>query len=133
MVDRFPWDADLWLVPKAGGDARRLTSSPGNEALAKFSPDGAHVAFNGSYDGKNDEIVYRRYVNVATVFRRVECLDSDTPEEEPKIGLTPPPFYPPSDQSGGCGCVVRQKRPAEPFTSPTRGAGFPASTQTFST
>lgn len=46
-----------------------------------------------------------RYVNVATVFRRVECLDSDTPEEEPKIGLTPPPFYPPSDQAGGCGCV----------------------------
>jgi hypothetical protein len=42
-----------------------------------------------------------RAVNDPTVFRRVQCLDSDT-EEEPKVVVAPPPFYPPKEE-GGCG------------------------------
>ncbi len=45
-----------------------------------------------------------RYINVPTVFRRVACLEG-AEEPEPTIALTPPPFYPPAEQTGGgCGC-----------------------------
>ena len=50
----FRYDGDLWLVPKTGGSARRLTSSPGDEDFPKFSPDGKTIAFIGSYDGGRD-------------------------------------------------------------------------------
>ncbi|MCH7814255.1 MAG: PD40 domain-containing protein, partial [Planctomycetes bacterium] len=41
----FTYEGDLWLVPSSGGDARRITNDPGNERWAKFSPDGAWLAF----------------------------------------------------------------------------------------
>jgi len=50
----FRYDGDLWLVPKTGGVARRLTTADGNESFARFSPDGRRVAFLGSYDGGMD-------------------------------------------------------------------------------
>ena len=53
----FLYDGDLWLVPKEGGDARRLTTVDGNEGLPKFSPDGSKVAFLAGYDGGNDVYV----------------------------------------------------------------------------
>src|SRR5262245_48969154 len=52
----FTYAGDLWLAPVAGGTARRLTSHPGVELFAKFSPDGRWIAFTGQYDG--DEQVY---------------------------------------------------------------------------
>lgn len=52
----FTYAGDLWLAPSAGGTARRLTSHPGAELFAKFSPDGRWIAFTGQYDG--DEQVY---------------------------------------------------------------------------
>ena len=36
---------DLWLVPVAGGPARRLTHDRANDESPAFSPDGAHVYF----------------------------------------------------------------------------------------
>ncbi|MHB8078166.1 MAG: S41 family peptidase [Candidatus Krumholzibacteriia bacterium] len=53
----FVYGGDLWLVPAAGGEARRLTSSVGYESLPKFSPDGTQIAFSGEYDGNNDVYV----------------------------------------------------------------------------
>jgi len=50
----FTYENDLWLVDADGGDARRLTSHPGNERFAKFSPDGRWIAFTAAYDGGND-------------------------------------------------------------------------------
>jgi len=47
----FTYEQDLWSVPAAGGQAVRLTSYPGTESFARFSPDGRWVAFAGSYDG----------------------------------------------------------------------------------
>lgn len=52
----FTYAGDLWLAPTAGGRATRLTSHPGLELFAKFSPDGRFVAFTGQYDG--DEQVF---------------------------------------------------------------------------
>lgn len=52
----FTYAGDLWLAPTTGGTARRLTTHPGLEVFAKFSPDGRWIAFTGQYDG--DEQVY---------------------------------------------------------------------------
>jgi len=50
----FTYEGDLWLVPEQGGEARRLTTHAGSEVMAKFSPDGSHIAFTAEYDGGND-------------------------------------------------------------------------------
>ena len=52
----FTYGGDLWLSPVGGGMATRLTSHPGVELFARFSPDGKWIAFTGQIDG--DEQVY---------------------------------------------------------------------------
>jgi tricorn protease len=52
----FSYAGDLWTVGTEGGTASRLTSHPGQELFAKFSPDGSRIAFTGQYGG--DEQVY---------------------------------------------------------------------------
>jgi tricorn protease len=53
----FMFGGDLWSVPRAGGEARRLTSSIGIETNPTFSPDGRQIAFTGEYDGNMDVFV----------------------------------------------------------------------------
>jgi tricorn protease len=53
----FSYAGDLWIVPKTGGDARRLTTGVGIETNAYFSPDGNWIAFSGEYDGNIDVYV----------------------------------------------------------------------------
>ncbi len=53
----FTYSSDLWVVAANGGMARRLTSHPGLEYRAKFSPDGKWIAFSGQYDGDTDVYV----------------------------------------------------------------------------
>src|SRR6266849_6290141 len=53
----FVYAGDLWISPRAGGPARRLTSHPGDELFPKFSPDGKWIAFTGEYDGNADVYV----------------------------------------------------------------------------
>lgn len=50
----FVFAGDLWIVPREGGDARRLTSGVGMESDPAFSPDGSTIAFTGEYDGNTD-------------------------------------------------------------------------------
>lgn len=50
----FTYGNDLWVVPKTGGMAYRLSSPPGVESFPKFSPDGKTIAFTGNYDGNDD-------------------------------------------------------------------------------
>jgi tricorn protease len=51
----FSYAGDLYTVPLAGGVARKLTSfAEGYEAFARFSPDGAAIAFTGEYDGNRE-------------------------------------------------------------------------------
>ena len=52
----FVYGGDIWTVPTAGGQARKLTNSEGLELFPKFSPDGKQIAFTGQYDG--DQNVY---------------------------------------------------------------------------
>jgi tricorn protease len=53
----FTYANDLWLVPKEGGTAIRLSSPAGVESFPKFSPDGSAIAFSGNYDGNQDVYV----------------------------------------------------------------------------
>lgn len=53
----FVYAGDIWVVPKSGGVAVRLSSPRGEEAFPRFSPDGTQIAFTGSYDGNLDVYV----------------------------------------------------------------------------
>jgi tricorn protease len=53
----FAYAGDIWLAPRAGGNARRVTSSPGVEKDPHFSPDGKWLAFTGEYGGNEDVYV----------------------------------------------------------------------------
>jgi tricorn protease len=50
----FTYANDIWIVPKEGGTAIRLSSPSGVESFPKFSPDGKSIAFTGNYDGNQD-------------------------------------------------------------------------------
>jgi tricorn protease len=47
----FVYAGDIWVVPKEGGQAGRLSSPDGSELFPKFSPDGKTIAFSGNYNG----------------------------------------------------------------------------------
>lgn len=48
----FTYEGDLWSVSTEGGTAIRLTSHPGTETAARFSPDGSQLVFSASYDSR---------------------------------------------------------------------------------
>ena len=50
----FIYAGDVWIVPKAGGIAERLSSPKGEESFPRFSPDGSLLAFSADYDGNTD-------------------------------------------------------------------------------
>jgi len=50
----FAYANDVWVAPRTGGDARRLTSFQGDETDPQFSPDGRLVAFTAEYGGNTD-------------------------------------------------------------------------------
>jgi len=41
----FSYAGDIWIVDRAGGNARRLTTNPAREVYPVFSPDGKEIAF----------------------------------------------------------------------------------------
>jgi tricorn protease len=49
----FTYDNNLWVAPKAGGTATLLASAPGGQSSAKFSADGASIAYVANYDGSD--------------------------------------------------------------------------------
>jgi tricorn protease len=53
----FVYASDLWIVPRQGGDAKRLTAGGGTVSDIAYSPDGAQIAFTGEYDGNADVYV----------------------------------------------------------------------------
>jgi dipeptidyl aminopeptidase/acylaminoacyl peptidase len=44
-------NSDLWLVPVAGGEPRRLTSHPKSDSQPRFSPDGKRLGFVSTREG----------------------------------------------------------------------------------
>src|SRR5260370_3380122 len=53
----FEYAGDLWVVSRGGGQARRLTSTPGAEIDPYFSPDGSEIAFTSTVAGNTDVYV----------------------------------------------------------------------------
>ena len=47
----FAHGGDLWLVSRAGGEARRLTATPAVESDPHFSPDGRWLAYTSDREG----------------------------------------------------------------------------------
>src|SRR5258705_10464277 len=47
----FVYAGDIWVAPKTGGDALRLSSPKREETFRRFSPDGPQIAFSVNYDG----------------------------------------------------------------------------------
>src|SRR6266566_4775881 len=78
----FGYAGDLWVVGRAGGDARRLTAGAGLESHPVFSPDGSQVAFAGEYEGNLD--VYVVPVDGGQPQRLTYHPDPDLP-----VGWTP--------------------------------------------
>ena len=50
----FAYANNIWVTPRAGGSARRLTSFQGQTTNPHFSPDGRWIAFSGEYAGNFD-------------------------------------------------------------------------------
>jgi tricorn protease len=50
----FAYANNIWIVERAGGTARRLTSFQGQTSNPQFSPDGQTIAFSGQYAGNTD-------------------------------------------------------------------------------
>jgi tricorn protease len=53
----FVYAGDIWLVPRSGGTAVRLSSPAGEESFPRFSPDGSKIAYSAAYDGNLDVYV----------------------------------------------------------------------------
>lgn len=53
----FAHGGDLWIVPRSGGEARRLTATPAVEEEPAFSPDGTRIAFTATVAGNTDVYV----------------------------------------------------------------------------
>src|SRR5262245_40532 len=53
----FEYAGDLWVVSRSGGQARRLTGTPGVETDPYFSPDGSQSAFTATVAGNTDVYV----------------------------------------------------------------------------
>jgi len=78
----FVYGGDIWIVDRAGGDARRLTAGTGLESYPVFSPDGEQVAFAGDYEGNLD--VYVVPASGGVPRRLTHHPDPDVP-----VGWTP--------------------------------------------
>src|SRR6056297_812049 len=53
----FVYGGDIWIVDKAGGLAKKLSSPQGEESFPRFSPDGNKIAYSANYDG-NTEVYF---------------------------------------------------------------------------
>ncbi len=78
----FNYADDLWVAPREGGAAHRLTTAVGDEEHPHFSPDGTLVAFDGEYDGNRD-------VYVVPVAGGVPVRLTYHPARETVLGWTP--------------------------------------------
>jgi len=50
----FSFAGDIWVVPRAGGDARRLTAAGDGASRCRFSPDGRRVAYTATRENNTD-------------------------------------------------------------------------------
>jgi len=79
----FVAHANLWSVARGGGEARRLTSDPGQDIMPRFSPDGRWLAFTGEYQGNADVYVIPATGGAA---RRLTFTSDFEPEAPLRLG-----------------------------------------------
>jgi tricorn protease len=83
----FTAEGDLWLADITTGDAWRLTSDPGVETNAHFSPDGTQIAFSANYDGGAD--IYLMPVSGGIPKRLTYDSGNDNSLDAAALGWTP--------------------------------------------
>ena len=81
------WRSDLWVVPVAGGRARKLTQSRGTAVSPVFSPDGRHIAFVGHEHG--DEGSAKNIHLMVVAAQGGEPRSVSTPIDRPVAGWPP--------------------------------------------
>ena len=69
---------DIWTVPTAGGEPRRLTTMPGREMAPQFSPDGRWIVFQSDFGGVNVRDLYLVAADGGEPVRLTEHPLSDT-------------------------------------------------------
>ena len=79
----FVYAGDIWVVPKEGGTANRLSSPRGEEFFPRFSPDGQEIAFSANYDGNTD-----LYVMPATGGQPVPPTPAPPPAENRTVDVS---------------------------------------------
>jgi tricorn protease len=77
----FAYAGDIWVVERAGGEARRLTDNPALEGVPVFSPDGQTIAFarNNPASGRLSWDVYTVPVTGGDARRLTYHPDLDIP------------------------------------------------------
>ncbi|MBI1755832.1 MAG: PD40 domain-containing protein [Fimbriimonas ginsengisoli] len=50
----FSWQGDIWVVPRSGGRAERLTVHPATDTAPRWTPDGKRVVFASNRHGHYD-------------------------------------------------------------------------------
>ncbi|MCM1067945.1 MAG: S41 family peptidase [Muribaculaceae bacterium] len=76
----FTYKGDIFTVPAAGGDARRLTSQPSYETAPVWSPDGKTIAFASDRNGMFDVYTMAADGSSAQWKRLTFNSASETPE-----------------------------------------------------
>jgi tricorn protease len=61
----FSYAGDIWLVPRQGGEARRVTAGQSSATNPMFSPDGSLIAYSATVDGNTDVYLMRASGGVA--------------------------------------------------------------------
>ena len=73
----FSYQGDIWVVPSAGGEARRLTAHTAYDANPIWSPDGRWIAFSSDRAGNDD--VFALPVDGGEVRQLTHNSQPDTP------------------------------------------------------
>lgn len=69
----FAYANNIWSVPRSGGNARRLTSFPGQTSNPHFSPDGKWIAFSGEYAVRRSSTAVGGWLRTTIAGERVVC------------------------------------------------------------
>lgn len=114
----FVHDGDIWSVPSAGGDARRLTITVDNDGDPIFSPDGKHLAFRSRRYGSDDVFIMPAHGGPAS---RLTFADS---AEQPCCWLPDSKgiIFMAAQRDGGRDLWVVRTDASEPW--PITGGGF---------
>ena len=133
-VIAFTYKGDIWTVPVAGGEARRLTTLPSYETSPVWIPDGSRIAFASDRHGNFDIFVMDAAGGAAR--RLTSNSASETPE-----GFSPDGsevYFSAAIQSPAASAMFPSGRMTQLYSVPVAGGasrqvlGTPATSLSFS-